>query len=85
MQEIGEIAKRHTYKNNKGEDKQMDINVIPNNIEKYINFMLGKYLVFLNSFQFMSSSLDKLAHNLPHKAFKHTSTVLKDEQFKLVK
>ena len=32
MQEIGEIAKRHTYKNNKGEDKQMDINVIPNNI-----------------------------------------------------
>lgn len=81
MQEIGEIAKRHTYKNNKGEDKQMDINVIPNNIEKSMNFTLSRYLVFLDSFQFMSSSLDKLANHLPQEAFKYTSAVLKDKQF----
>ena len=36
MQEIGEIAKNHKYKNKKGEEKQMDINAIPNNMEKYI-------------------------------------------------
>ena len=28
----------------------MDINVIPNNIEKYMTFMLGKHLVFLRQF-----------------------------------
>ena len=34
MQEIGAIVKKHTYKNNKGEDIQMSINAIPNNMEK---------------------------------------------------
>ena len=57
MQTIGEIANKHTYKN-KGEEKQMDINVIPNNMEKYMAFMLGKHLVFIDSLQFMSSSLE---------------------------
>ena len=46
----------------------MDINVIPNNMEKYMAFMLGKHLVFIDSFQFMSSSLDKLVSNLPDDA-----------------
>lgn len=85
MQEIDDIAKRHTYKKNKGEDKYMNINVIPNNMEKYMNFMSMKYLVFLDNFQFKNSSLDKLANNLPHEAFTYPSTVFKDEQFKLVK
>ena len=58
MQEIGKF--------------KQDINVIPNNMEKYMAFMLGKHLVFLDSFQFMSSGLDKLASNLPRDAFEHT-------------
>ena len=33
-QEIGEIANNYRYKNKKGEDKPMDINAIPNNMEK---------------------------------------------------
>ena len=73
MQEIGAIAKKYKYTNKKGEEKQLDMNVIPNNMEKYMTFMLGKHLVFIDSFQFMSSSLDKLVGNLPSEAFKYTS------------
>ena len=43
MQMIGEIANKHTYKNKKGEEKQIDINVTPNNMEKYVAFMLAKH------------------------------------------
>ena len=64
METIGEIADKHTYKNKKLEEKQMNINVIPNNMEKYMAFILGKHLVFIDSFQFMSSSLDKLVENI---------------------
>ena len=42
MQQIGEIAKKHSYKNKRGEECEMDINCIPNNMEKYMAFMLGK-------------------------------------------
>ena len=58
MQTIVEIANKHTYKNKKGEEKQMDISVIPNHIEKYMAFMLGKHLVFIDGLELMSSSLD---------------------------
>lgn len=72
MQEIGKIANKYAYKNKKGEDKQMDINFMPNNMENYMAFMLGKYLVFLDSLQFMRSCLDRLASNLHDEAFKYT-------------
>ena len=55
----------------------LDVNVIPNNMEKYMAFMLGKHLTFLDSYQFMYSALDKLVNNLSPKAFKHT-----DKEFK---
>ena len=65
MQQIGEIAKNHAYKDKKGKEQPMKINAIPNNMEKYMAFMLGNHLNFIHSFQFMSSSLDKLVSNLP--------------------
>ena len=85
MQQIGKIAKEHTYTNKKGQKVQMDINAIPNNMEKYMAFMLGNHLVFLDSFQFMSSSLDSLVKNLPDEAFKYTKQEFKKEQFNLMK
>ena len=85
MQQIGEIAKKHSYKNKRGEECHMNINCIPNNMEKYMAFMLGNNLVFLDSFQFMSSSLDNLTKNLPDDAFKYTQQVFIKEQFNLMK
>ena len=89
MQIIGEIANKHTYKSKKGEEKQMDINVIPNNMEKYMGFVLGQHLVFIDSLQFISSSLvsvDKFVSNLPNDAFQYTSEEIKnDKKLKLMK
>ena len=84
MQQIGEIAKKHAYKNKRGEECHMNINCIPNNMEKYMAFMLGNHLVFLDSFQFMSSSLDNLVKNLPDEASKYTQQEF-EEEFELMK
>ena len=74
MQEIGTIGKEY----------ELYINCIPNNMEEYMAFMLGKHLVFLDSFQFMSSSLDRLSANLPKDKFKYTSKVFKKEKLELM-
>ena len=83
MQEIGAIVKKHAYTKN-GKEIKMDINAIPNNMEKYMSFMLGNHLTFIDSFQFMSSSLDKLVSNLPAEALKYTNKRFRKEKFKLM-
>ena len=83
MQEIGAIVKKHAYTKN-GKEIKMDINAIPNNMEKYMSFMLGNHLTFIDSFQFMSSSLDKLVSNLPAEALKYTNKRFGKEKFKLM-
>ena len=85
IQNIGEIVKKNTYKNKNGEGKQYSIDAIPNNMEQYMAFMLGKNLTFIDSFQFMSQSLSSLVNNLPTEAFKYTSQQFKDKKFKLMK
>ena len=84
MQQIREIAEEHAYTNKKGEKQDLNINAIPNNMEKYMAFMLDNHLTFIDSFQFMSSSLDKLVSNLPKEALKHTSKVFKDKKLDLM-
>ena len=84
MQQIGKISKKHAYKDKKGKEQPLNINAIPNNMEKYMSFMLGNHLVFIDSFQFMSFSLDKLVSNLPSDALNYTSKEFKDEQLKLM-
>ena len=85
MQEIGNIAKKNVYFDEKKKKYyNMNINVIPCNMEKYLAFMLGHNLVFIDSFQFMSSSLSNLVKNLPAEAFKHTGQVFQGEQLSLM-
>ena len=49
MQELGEFS--------------LKINVIPNRLEKCISFSIDNKLSFIDSFQFLSSSLDSLVKN----------------------
>lgn len=56
MQQIGLIAKKHSFTNKKGEEQLMNINAIPDKMEKYMVFMLDNHLTFIDSFQLMSSA-----------------------------
>ena len=47
------------------------ISVIPNGLEKYMVYFLHENLVFIDSIQFMNSSLYKLVKNLSDKDFKY--------------
>ena len=85
MQEIGNIVKKNAIFDKEGKKVyEMSINVIPCNMEKYMAFMLGQNLVFIDSFQFMSSSLSNLVNNLPAEAFKHTGQVFQGEKLSLM-
>ena len=39
------------------------INIIPNGLEKYMSFSINNNLSFIDSLQFLSSSLDSLVKN----------------------
>ena len=78
MNELGELIK-------KGEEK-IKIYVTAQNAEKYMAFYIGKHLSFIDSFAFMSSSLDKLAGNLEDRDFIYTRDYFTDPvQFNLMK
>ena len=61
------------------------INVIPNGLEKYMAFFLNKNLVFIDSMQFMNSSLDKLVKNLSDEDFKYLVEEFGSENLGLLK
>ena len=53
----------HLIMNALGQYKEKRISIIPTNTEKYISFSLGN-LRFIDSLQFLNSSLEKLVSNL---------------------
>ena len=59
--------------------------VIPNGLEKYMAFFLSKNLVFIDSMQFMSSSLNKLVKNLPDDDFKYLTEEFGFKHLELLK
>ena len=61
------------------------INVTPNGLEKYMAFFLNKNLVFVDSMQFMNSSLDKLAKNLSDKDFRYFVEEFGSEYLEILK
>ena len=64
----------------------INISVIASNFEKYMGFRLGKHLTFIDSFSFMSQSLDRLSSNLSDDAFIYSKEAFpNDDQFRLIK
>ena len=63
----------------------LTISVIPNGLEKYISFTINNKLNFINSFQFLNSSLDSLVKNLNKDDFKHLSQEFVKNVLNLVK
>ena len=66
-------------------EKPLNIKVIATNAEKYMAIYLDKHLAFIDSFQFMSSSLSNLAKNLPHNKYIYTSEAFSGEKLDLMK
>ena len=64
----------------------VDVTGIPNGLEKYMAFIINKNLIFIDSIQFMNSSLDILVKTLNDSDFKKLSKEFKDNlQLELVK
>ena len=61
------------------------INVIPNGLEKYMAFFLGKSLVFIDSMQFINLSLGKLVKNLSDEDFKYLVEEFGFDNLKILK
>ena len=89
INELGELiaqSPRFDSDNDNQDSKPLTINVIAQNAEKYMAFYIGKHLSFIDSFAFMSSSLEKLAANLQKDDFIYTSKYFTDpEQLELMK
>ena len=80
INELGEIIKKA-----KGTEERISIKVIAQNAEKYMAFYISK-LSFIDSLQFMNSSLEKLASNLSEDDFIYTKKYFTDPvQFNLMK
>ena len=56
---------------NELDKSDVKINVIPNGLEKYMASILNKNLVFIDSMEFMNSSLAKLVKSLLDEDFKY--------------
>ena len=63
----------------------MKIDLIPNRLEKYMAFILNKNLVFIDSMQFMNSSLEKLVKNLTGDDFKYLTKEFGSKNLELLK
>ena len=67
--------------------KKFDVKsgVIPNGLEKYMALMINKNFVFIDSMQFMNSSLEKLVKNLSNNDFKFLTQEFGSKKLELLK
>ena len=71
MQEIGKL--------------DVKVSVIPNGLEKYLVFTINKNLVFIDSMQFLNSSLNVSVKNWSDNDFKYLSQEFRGDLLELVK
>ena len=63
----------------------LKISVTPNGLERYMNFAINNKSSFIESFQFLRSSLDRLVKNLNKYDFKYLSQEFDNNVVDLVK
>ena len=70
-----------------GELNKFDVNidVIPNRLEKYMAFFLNKNFAFVGSIEFINSSLEKLVRNLAEDDFKYLTEKFGSKNLELLK
>ena len=61
------------------------VNIIPNGLKKYMAFTINNDLVFIDSMQFMNSSLDTLVKNWSEMDIKYSSEEFSGNLLKLVR
>ena len=61
------------------------VSVTPNGLEKYMAFTINRNLVFIDSMQFMKSSLDSLVKNLSGNNFEYLSEEFSGKFLRLLK
>ena len=64
---------------------EVKISVIQNGLEKYMAFFWGKNLNFIDSIQFINSSLDKLVKNLSNEHFKYLVEEFSSKNLEILK
>ena len=70
---------------NELEKYDVKIKLIPNGLEKYIEFFSNKNLVFIDSMQFINSSLNELVKSLSDKYFKYLLEEFGSKNLELLK
>ena len=63
----------------------LKVDLIPNGLETYLAFFLGRDIVFIDSMQFMNCSLDNLVKNLVDEDFKYLVKEFGTENLKILK
>ena len=63
----------------------VDIDVIPKGIDKYMSIIVNRHITFIDSLQFYNDSLDTLASNLEDNDFKHLTSQFGIDKLEILK
>ena len=63
----------------------LKLNIIPNGLEKYMGFSINNKLSFIESLQYLSSSLDSLVKNVTKDNFKYFNQEFYNNVLNMVK
>ena len=63
----------------------VDIDVVPKGIDKYLSILVNRHITFIESIQFYNGSLDTLASNLKDEGFKHLTSEFAIDKLEILK
>ena len=63
----------------------VDISVIPKDIDKYTSIIVNRHITFINSLQFYNGSLYTIASNLNNEDFKHLTSEFGIDKLEILK